>query len=617
MRYRPVAATLLVVQALAITTPLAALDGYVIGAQTIGKALAFVRVGDVVGQGLAQALTPLTTLLLLLAAWGVGHRSRGVGALVLQPVVLAFALVPFLLPLTAVDVLPWGSALLVVLVVMTSAALVGVIAESGQDGQRTVRRWWWLAAFGGGIVVLALIGAGNRSLPTGPASLLASPGEGAPVQTVAPGPAIPQNPGLAANPFNSIHNDSWATDSYPDLAGPTGATGQVDSLFTGGDCATLAFDSEGRLVTLCSSLTAVIAYVVEPTDLSVIHQSVVGSRSPDLTDFSGGGYFILDDRDRIVFPAAGGVIRVLDTRSGIVPAADIPVAQTLVPDEKVTAVMPGWRGGYWYVGSKGTVGRVPRSGGNPRSVNLGGETIENSFAVTSDAAYVVTGAALYRLESVSGAPTVAWQTPYDAGGRLKPGQTSRASGTTPTVFADGRLVAISDNADPQMAVVVFDTATGSVTCRQPVFGPQTGATENSLIAAGNRLIVENNYGYRPAITATAAGHSTTPGLAALDVDPRDGRCRPAWYNDTITIPSLVSKATLPGDQVLTYTKPADWRGIDAWYFTGVDLTSGQVAWWRLAGTGIPFNNHYASAALSPAGDLLVGTVNGVARLRDE
>jgi hypothetical protein len=66
--------------------------------------------------------------------------------------------------------------------------------------------------------------------------------------------------------------------------------------------------------------------------------------------------------------------------------------------------------------------------------------------------------------------------------------------------------------------------------------------------------------------------------------------------------------------VLTYTKPPSVFGVDAWYFTAVDLATGDVAWTRRAGSGTPFNNHYAAAYLHD-GDLFVGTVNGLAVLR--
>lgn len=614
---RRTAAVLLVVEAVASTAPVLAIASYAIGGQMIGTALAHVRVGDVVAQGVAHALTPLLGVLLLLAAWGVAHRTRGIGALLLQPLVAAPLLIVFLRPMAPVSRLPAGMLVLAALVLVTTAVLIAVIAVGDGHSDRH-RRWWWLTAYVAGIVVLAVIGTGSRALPGNPTTGWAAAGSGeAPPATPAPSASVPQNPGLAANPFNSIHNDSWATDSYRFPAPTQPRTAAVDSLFTGGDCATITFDSRGRIVTLCSTLTAVLAYVIDPATLAVIDQQVVGTRTPNLTDFSGGGYFVLDDQDRIVFPAADGTISVLRTVGGIAPERSVPVGTTLQPGERVTSVLPDWRGRYWYVGNRGTVGVVAADGGQPRAIVLDGDTIENSFAVTRDGVYVATGAALFRLEAPDGgAPRVRWRTAYDAGTRLKPGQTSRATGTTPTVFADGRLVAITDNHDPRMRVVVADTRDGSVTCTQEVFAPDRSATENSLIAAGHTLVVENNYGYAPAITSTTAGNTSVGGLAAIEVDGESGTCRVRWQNDDIVIPSLVSKATLAGGLVLTYTKPADPWGVDAWYFTAVRLDSGEVAWTRLAGTGTPLNNHYAAGYLSPSGDFLVGTVNGIVVLRD-
>ncbi len=337
---------------------------------------------------------------------------------------------------------------------------------------------------------------------------------------------------------------------------------------------------------------------------------MVGQRTPSVTDFSGGGYFILDDRDRIVFVARGGLLRILETTDGLPDAGEVDVSGTLQPGEQVTSVFPDWKGRYWYVGALGTVGIV--RDGVPEALNLGGEDIENSFAISPEAAYVVTGAALYRLEAGdAGAPAVAWRTEYDRGTRQKPGQTSRASGTTPTIL--GRWVAITDNAEPRMNVVVVERDTGAVACTVPVFADGLSATDNSLIALDDTLVVENNYGYKPAITSTSAGRTTEPGLAAIRVTPEG--CTTAWSNDSIHIPSVVSKATSVGGLIITYTKPPNRLGVDSWYFTAVDIRTGDVTWTRRAGAGTPFNNHYAAAYLGADGDMFVGTTNGIAVLR--
>ncbi len=600
---RASAAILLVTQALLVMHPVLLVSNAFSGAGILGKALFYVRIGDVVAQGIGYLVIPTVVVLLLLAAWGVATSTRGIGALMLQPAVLAMILVPFLRPLL------WVRP--EVLLIVSVAAIGALLAIAGHSSATAAkrRRWWLLGIYAAAVTGLVIANGMSQAFPIMPLDRVAVAGTGsASTADDLPRAKVPQNPSMAANPFNSIHNDTWATDSY-NLPAPRPG-GQVDTLFTGGDCATITFDSQGRLITLCSTLTRVVGYIVDPNTLQVLVRRVVGERSPSLTDFSGGGYFVLDDKDRVVFPARGGVLRVLspvDLRE----LSRVDVSPTLQPGEQVTSVLPDWQGRYWYVGSLGTVGVVQQDG--PKAVNLQGEDIENSFAVAEDGVYVVTGAALYKLQAQStGPPDQQWRTEYDRGAQRKPGQTSRASGTTPTLFSDWG-VAITDNASPRMNVVVADRRTGQIVCQQPVFGEQAGATENSLIGIDDTLIVENNYGYAPAISSTMAGRTTVPGMAAIKAV--DGECEPLWSNDSIHVPSLVSKATTRSGLVLTYTKPANTSGVDAWYFTGVDVRTGEQVWTRLAGTGVSFNNHYAAAYLGPDGDMFVGTLSGIAVLR--
>src|SRR3954447_14375509 len=50
---------------------------------------------------------------------------------------------------------------------------------------------------------------------------------------------VPQNPHLTANPYNSMHNDAYATDAYAG-AGPLGRRPKVSSAFYGvEECATV------------------------------------------------------------------------------------------------------------------------------------------------------------------------------------------------------------------------------------------------------------------------------------------------------------------------------------------------------------------------------------------
>ena len=614
---RRVASLLLVAEALLVVAPVFAVSMFVAGAQVVGKSLAVAPLLDVFLQGCALTAYLLVVLGLLATARGVWRSSRGIAALLWQPIVLLFAVVPFLSYAPLTSKLPSGNWLLVALTGATTVALLLVLRTPSQP--RGYRRWPWWTAVTMIFLLLAGFGATNMSFPSDPLAAIVSTGGGqAPNLANTTDMVKPeQNPGMATNPYNSIHNDSWQTDAYFQPApNPVGST--VDTLFTGGDCATMTWDSQGRLVTLCNSLLAVVAFVVDSQTLEVLARQPVGSRSPSLTDFGGGGYFFLDADDNIVFTTNDGNVRVMQLSEGspvtITDTATFSVQELLQPSETVRSIMPDWNGRYWLAGNLGTVATIDPDGSNPRAINLDGEDIENSFAVAEDGAYLVTGRAMYRLQMTDdGAPSIVWRSEYDRGTRQKPGQTSQASGTTPSVFAAGDYVAIGDNTDPQMNVVVYETATGDQHCAVPVFAAGQSGTENALITAGDMIIAENNYGYAPALSTVANGHSITPGMAGVRVT--DTGCELAWENNELYVPSVVSKATVKGNTIITYTKPPNlWSG-DGWYFTGVDLQTGEVQWTRLSGVGLSYNNHYAATYLGPDGAIYTGTVHGIAVMR--
>ncbi len=471
------------------------------------------------------------------------------------------------------------------------------------------------------VIVAAVSALPGQGIPAFPRPPWVPQVQGGPVQAggAIEGSRAPQSPGLASGQWSNIHNDAWMTDAYADVLLPDPDASSVVSFFAGGDCASLLWNDAGDIVAVCVSPTEVRGYVLDPVSLEPRIERRISQRplaTDALTNFSGGGYAVLDAQQRLVTPLPGGVIARFDARD-LAPVDQFDVSDVLLPDEGITSVVPDWSGSLWFVGREGTVGLLDPATGLATATlaGPGGSPIdiENSFAVTEQGAYVVTGEELMLVAAVEGAPAIAWRVAYDRGDRLKPGQTSRASGTTPTVFGDGgRYVAITDNADPRMHVVVFDVSGPSPVerCAVPVFGEGVSATENSLIALGDSLIVESNYGY--SVTAVAGGHTTTPGLARIDITG-DG-CSLAWETDAVTIPSLVSKGILADGTVLTYTKESSLVGTDAWWFTAVDAASGEVAWRRLAGVGPLLNNHYAAGYVGPDGSVYVGTISGVVAL---
>ena len=428
-------------------------------------------------------------------------------------------------------------------------------------------------------------------------------------------PRVPQHPFMAPNGSSLLHEDAWQTD-VSRRPGPRGRSPVVTSTLLGRECASVTFDSRGRIVTVCVGLDLPRLLVMDPRTLEVLGALDLPPRAlgpgDGLTNFTGGGYFFLDDRDRAVVPTATRhlvVVRV-GADAALTVERDVDLSGAVPEGDGIISALPDWDGRLWFVSRLGVVGTVDRSTGRVRTVRL--EPNGNSFAVGEHGdVYIVTDAALRRLRAgAGGRPRVVWRRRYENTGVRKPGQTQAGSGTTPTLTR--RWVAITDNADP-MKVVVLRRADGRRVCAQPVFGRGRGSTDQSLIGAGRSFVVENNFGYLgPA--SVAGGRSSRPGLARVAVD-RDGRgCSVRWVSPE-RAPSVVPKLSAPTGLLYTYAKP---HGLpdDPWYLTALDWRTGRTAFRVLAGAGALFNNHYAPITIGPAGTAYVGVLGGLVAIRD-
>ncbi|HJR89388.1 MAG TPA: hypothetical protein VJ782_04430 [Aeromicrobium sp.] len=439
-------------------------------------------------------------------------------------------------------------------------------------------------------------------------------------------PPIPQNPWLAPNGSNSMHNDAYASDAYS-VSGPLGRNLKVTSASYGiRECATMAFDSRGRVVGLCGGLEGFTMMVIDPVTLKPISELRTSARNlltgtNPFTDICGGTYFFLDAEDT-AYPTTGDktVQKIKVQADGkLVKQHEWPLVDHVPTDDCLIATMPDWDGRIWFFTQQGVVGTIDRDSGAVQTTHLAdGEQVTNSVATDETGGmYVVSTHALYRLDATAeGVPGITWRETYDRGTRVKPGNLSQGSGTTPTLLGK-RWVAINDNADPQTNILVYDRRTGvedRLHCTQPVLAANAGTTDNSLVAAGDSFIIENNYGYSGP-TSTMLGQTTTPGIARVMVH-NDG-CHVAWTNDSIA-PSSVAKASLGNGLLYAYTKPklAKANEVDAWYFTAIDIRTGKTAWSRLTGTGIQWNNHYAAIYLGPDGAAYIATLAGLVRITD-
>jgi hypothetical protein len=254
------------------------------------------------------------------------------------------------------------------------------------------------------------------------------------------------------------------------------------------------------------------------------------------------------------------------------------------------------------------------------------EQIRNTMAITKSGVYVVTSKQMYRFGlDAEGKPQIVWEAGYDNAGIIKPGQYNAGSGTSPTILGEGKYVAITDNAEPDMQVVVYRTepdeelepGENRIVCKVPVFQyAEGGSLDNSLLGSRLSLIVENNYGYVLDLeTMTLTGGE--PGFERIDINPNGRGCTKVWVNTEVTSTTSAKLSTRTG---LIYTfsrKYDDQNQVWAYYWTALDFRTGEVVWEKLAGTGHEkFEHFWPALYVGPSETLYVGLFGGLAAMRD-
>jgi hypothetical protein len=274
------------------------------------------------------------------------------------------------------------------------------------------------------------------------------------------------------------------------------------------------------------------------------------------------------------------------------------------------------------------------------------EQIQNSFSVGPDGIYIVTNVGLYKLWfnektrhielDPDWAPTYAKdQLFYENDRKIKPGHLNNGSGTTPTLI-DDRFVAIVDNAPEPVNLNVFRQKDGTLVSKLPLFEPEPGAVENSVVAYKNHLIVGNTYGYvDPFIENPTAG-----GIARFDYDEAKDEyvARKDWpavghFDGKTATPKLSTANGL----FYVYHRDMKEEGHHDWQLTALDFHTG----WRVFSikgyfdgddfddnvSGIVkkktlgkkdygkkvFNNIWGTFSFGPRNSIFIGTYRGYVR----
>lgn len=449
------------------------------------------------------------------------------------------------------------------------------------------------------------------------------------------GPQLPDNPYDGPTGTASRHGDSGASDTTS-LPGP--GTGRVlaQPIGLSAACPTVLIGSDGLPVALCTQAPgrSPRVYLLDKSTGTPLTSMAVAASSP----LGGGhGYLdaYLDHNDRLVLvDGDNNLIRISHSRNklglwGLSIAESTPLGAGLPSGDSVTSVAPAYNGKVWYATAGGTVGMVDTAARKVTSVALpDGEHVANSISTAPQGTAVVTTHALYLLtEDPAGNPAVKYRVGYDRGSARKPGQLSWGSGSTPTFFGPvtgGEYLALVDNADRQVHLLVVSTASGAVLCTTPVLTSGGPGSENSSIGAGRTVIASSTYGYPyptvpsdadPAVPATAP---FVGGMTRVDVRPDNSGCDVAWNNSVRS--AAVPKLSVADGMIATVTRhnPVnDQLGTtpaDKFFYAAVDAGTGAVLTEQFIGAAIAADPMQSAGTTAPGGVIYQGTATGIQRI---
>lgn len=293
--------------------------------------------------------------------------------------------------------------------------------------------------------------------------------------------AIPDNPFLLPGSWGCIHDDSYRSDTYA-VSGPLGVAPSTMSAWLGTPavpcalCVGITFDKQGYLIAAAIKIDMASVPMTSNVQLTLMDPDDVSTLAtfdlPGETYYPGfrpaGTYFYQDQLDRTVAGTVDNSVLVvshgqMDGAWTFKQEAVWDLSSVVKTGDGIEALAPDSAGHVWVTSKNGVVATVDATTGKLLGSNNDmqqlGAYIANGHAVSEEsAASIASDAAMHRFDADAfGRPVQTWREPYAKGTGVKPGRVELGTGTTPTIMG-GKYVAITDNAQPYMHVLVYKCA---------------------------------------------------------------------------------------------------------------------------------------------------------------
>lgn len=465
---------------------------------------------------------------------------------------------------------------------------------------------------------------------------------------------IPTHPRLA--PIPAIHFDHY-NSSVTDCPGPYQDRERMHYVRNGvllGTCLNFMQDHQGETYAFCGHLeTAALTTVFSLVRLDLPRlrprDAVQVARLRTLDILRGElpmylGYFMMDHEGHVIVVREHTTIEFMKYKDDRIRtlksfALATPLRDALeryagafnrdqIATQRISQVMPAYGRGYWFVAfgkgsrpnqaspSQGTVpayvGMLSDTGELQDLHVFEGEVIENGFALDASGAYIVTDWALYKYtREADGKIRQAWRQPYTRSSTQKKGTLcAYGSGSAPTLQGvNDDLVTITDNADKQIRVNVYDRTTGTLRCQKAIFPEHESANENTLVGYGDTIVAQNWFN-APNYRGTLSG--LKPGLIRLDLSADRTRLDPVWENREFATTATARLSTHTG---LIYGT-IQLGGRDRYAMGYVDFATGEQVCGSAYGRGKTYRIAMSPAYFLPEIGLLQPTRGGVVVLNN-
>lgn len=428
-----------------------------------------------------------------------------------------------------------------------------------------------------------------------------------------------------------MHGDASSSDVSP-YAGAGANLKKGVRLGQSAACPTLLFGSDNMLMALCTKIMG-LNPVVRLIDTKT--NKLLASLDMPKGSLLGGVYAYMDNKNRLVMVDGNdNLVRITHERktSKQFGQSDWTLKVTdrtslrgkvVSKGDGVIGLVPDWKGNVFVATLSGTVGIINPATKEISSLKLGdGERIDNSISSAPEGVSIATSHATYllKVDENTGKPVIIWKQKYDRGSARKPGQLSWGTGATPTFFGPttgSDYLMITDNADKQISLLIYETKTGKEICKHPIFGATGGGTECSSIGYDKTVIVASTYGYPYPRYPDGAGLSTplhAPFVGGIErIDITEEGCKTIWKNPTLKSAAVPRFSSVDGF-IYTTERQGGTSAVDAGYsfYTAViNSATGKVVREQFMGYGFIYDTLEMVGTILPDGTWYQGLLSGI------